>query len=67
MTDNKEFNFSDKMARLEKIAADLENSEIDLDIAIKRFEEGAKLAGELKEYLKKSKNRISTIKKRFDK
>ncbi|MDP4038602.1 MAG: exodeoxyribonuclease VII small subunit [bacterium] len=67
MADKKKFSFSEKMARLEKIAADLENSEIDLDEAIKRFEEGARLASELKDYLEKSKNQIETVKKRFDK
>lgn len=64
---NKSINFSLKMKQLEKIASDLEDSEIDLDEAIDKFEKGAKLAEELKEYLLKSKNRIQTIKKTFDK
>jgi exodeoxyribonuclease VII small subunit len=65
--DNKNINFSEKMKQLEKIATELEDSEIDLDEAIDKFEKGAKLAEELKEYLLKSKNRIKTIKKTFDK
>jgi len=65
MGSQNKFSFSQKMARLEKIAAELENSEIDLDEAIQKFEEGAKLAHQLKLYLEKSKNRIATIQKRF--
>lgn len=59
-------NFSKKMESLEKIAADLENSELDLDQAIDKFEQGARLAEELRQYLLTSKNRIQTLKKKFD-
>lgn len=65
MKKSEKFNFSEKMRLLEKIAQDLENSDIDLDEAIDKFEKGAKLAEELKTYLRQSKNRIKTIKKNF--
>ncbi len=59
------FDFSASMKELEEIAAYLERSDVDLDEAIKRFERGAALAGQLKQYLQQAENRVSQLKEDF--
>ncbi len=59
------FNFSSNMKELEEIAAYLEGSDVDLDTAIAKFERGAALAGELKQYLASAENKVEQLKQNF--
>lgn len=59
------FDFSASMKELEEIAAYLESSDVDLDEAIAKFERGAALAGELKQYLASAENKVMQLKQDF--
>lgn len=59
------FDFSASMKELEEIAAYLESSDVDLDEAIAKFERGAALAGELKQYLASAENKVTELKQDF--
>ena len=60
-----DFNFSNSMQELEEIASYLEQSDVDLDTAITKFERGAILARDLKRYLAQAENRVSQLKEDF--
>jgi exodeoxyribonuclease VII small subunit len=59
------FDFSGSMKELEEIAAYLEGSDVDLDEAIAKFERGAALATELKQYLTQAEGRVEQLKQDF--
>lgn len=59
------FDFSGSMKELEEIAAYLEGSDVDLDEAIAKFERGAALATELKQYLAQAEGRVEQLKQDF--
>lgn len=63
MTVEKKFSFSKSYSELQKIVEWFEGNEIDLEEGIKKFEEGAKIVKDLKDYLDKMENRIKEIKK----
>ena len=65
MTTKKTFNFSEKFTDLEELVASFEDQEIDLDKAIKKFEERLKRAHDLKKHLKLAENKIETLKQKF--
>lgn len=65
-TSKSDFSFSASLKELEEITTYLEGSEIDLDVAIKKFERGTELAKELKTYLQQAENKVATLKQRFD-
>ena len=60
--ETKKFNFAKSYAELEKISAWFEQENIDLEEGIIKFEEGAKLVKELKNYLNTVENKIKTLK-----
>ena len=53
--------FEDKMKALEKIVAELEQDEINLDESINKYTEAMKLIKECDESLKKAEEKISKI------
>jgi exodeoxyribonuclease VII small subunit len=62
---------SDKSLRqlideFEKIVNSFQESELDIEVAITKFEAGAKLAEQIKKRLAEAKNQIEIVKKRFD-
>lgn len=57
--------FSKKLKKLEDIVEWFESEDIDLDKAVDKFEDGMKLAGELKKYLETVENRVEKVKKSF--
>lgn len=65
MATKKEFNFGKKFKDLEALVASFEDQEIDLDKAIKQFEEGLTLAHDLKKHLKLAENKIEALKQKF--
>ena len=54
------------LAEFDEIVAWFDNDDLDVDAAIVKFEEGSKLADEIKKRLAESKNKIEVIKKKFD-
>ena len=62
---------SDKSLRemlddFEQIVSWFSDDELDVEIAVKKFEEGSKLADNIREKLEKEKNKIEIIKRQFD-
>ena len=55
-----------KMAELDDLLAWFDQPDIDLDEALKRFDDGVKLTEELKTRLQNLENKISVLKERFD-
>lgn len=60
-----DFDFSARMKELEEITTYLEQSDVDLDTAIQRFERGAVLARELKDYLSRAESKVNQLKEDF--
>jgi exodeoxyribonuclease VII small subunit len=56
------FNFNESYATLQKIVAWFEQGNIDLEEGIQKYEEGNKIAMELREYLATVENRITDLK-----
>jgi exodeoxyribonuclease VII small subunit len=59
---NKTTNYQAKTTELELIIARLESGELDIDEALKSFEQGQKLLTELEAYLKAAENKITKLK-----
>lgn len=57
----KEINFEDNMENLEKIVAELEKGDLNLDDSIKKFEQGMKISKECDEYLKNAEKKITVL------
>lgn len=56
-----------QLAKLDELLAWFDGDAIDLDEAIKKFEEATKLADDIKKQLAETENKITVLKKRFDK
>jgi exodeoxyribonuclease VII small subunit len=61
--DKKKFNFAKTYQELQKLVVWFEQEDVDLEEGINKFEEGIKLAKELKEYLNTTENKIKELKK----
>lgn len=59
------FNFTEGYAELEKIVADFESRELDLEKDLPRFERGLQLAAQLQKRLKEIENKVVEIEKKF--
>lgn len=57
----KEIKFEDKMNRLETIVEELENDTIDIDKALKLYEEGLGLSKDLQKQLNTFEEKISKL------
>lgn len=55
-----------QLEELEELVAWFEREDIDLEEAIQKFEEGNKLAGEIKERLNSLENKITVLKEKFE-
>ncbi len=53
--------FEDAMNKLEEIVEDLENNDLTLDVSIKSFEEGMKLAQFCSEKLEEAEQKVSKL------
>ncbi len=56
-----------KMKKLEEIVQWFESDDVDIDEALAKYETGLKLANQLQEDIKSTKNKFTKIKKSFDK
>ena len=53
--------YEGKLKRLEEVLADMENNEVTLDEAIKKYEEGMKLYSELYKTLQEAEGKINIL------
>jgi exodeoxyribonuclease VII small subunit len=61
-----EINYRELSSELDTIVAQLEDSDIDVDEALKRYERGMEIVDKLEAYLKTAQNEVKKIKARFD-
>ncbi len=57
----KDINFEQAMEELEKIAAELEKGELDLDTSVSKFEEGMELSKKCNEILENAEKKITIL------
>ena len=56
-----DFNFEESVTELEKIAQELENGNLSLDEAIKKFEAGMELSKKCTDYLESAEKKINVL------
>ena len=61
MAPSQEMKYEEALKRLEKVVAELDRSELDLETRLKRFEEGTKLARVLLKKLDQAKKRVEIL------
>ena len=59
--DGKDLKYEDALKRLEKLVAELDRSELDLEARLKKFEEGTKLARVLLKKLEQAKKKVEVL------
>lgn len=57
--------FQQQFEELENIVRTFESGDVDLDVGLKEFEKGMKLAGELKKKLDGAEVKLETLKKEY--
>jgi len=62
----KTFNFAEAFENLNKIVEQLESGDVDLDKALKQYEEGLKLVQQCKKQLDEVENRVKVIREKYD-
>lgn len=60
-TDSKELKYEEALKRLEKLVAELDRAELDLETRLKKFEEGTKLARVLLKKLDQAKKKVEVL------
>ena len=60
-SDPKELRYEEALKRLEKLVAELERPEVDLESRLKKFEEGTKLARVLLKKLDQAKKKVELL------
>ena len=61
MSQTHELKYEEALKRLEKLVADLDKSELDLEARLKKFEEGTKLARLLLKKLEQAKKKVEVL------
>ena len=56
-----EISFEENMEKLEKIVADLEKGDLDLDESVKKFEQGINISKKCDEILKNAEKKITIL------
>ncbi|MGH7196266.1 MAG: exodeoxyribonuclease VII small subunit [Candidatus Saccharimonadales bacterium] len=57
---------SDQLTELDELLAWFDQDDIDLDEALKKFDQGVALAEDIKKHLAQLENKITVLKERFD-
>lgn len=57
---------SDQMAELNELVAWFDQPDIDVDEALKKFDQGIKLTEAIKKQLAEAENKITVLKQKFD-
>ena len=61
MAETKDVKFEDALKALEKIVEELEKGNLSLDVSLKRYEEGVKLAQQLSKRLEQAQKRVEVL------
>ena len=61
MAQSSELKYEEALKRLEKLVAELDRSELDLETRLKKFEEGTKLARVLLKKLDQAKKKVEVL------
>ena len=61
MSSSQDLKYEDALKRLEKVVAELDKSELDLETRLKKFEEGTKLARILLKKLDQAKKKVQLL------
>lgn len=61
----KSFNFAKSFEDLQKIVDDLESGDVDLNEALKQYEDGLKLVQQCKKQLSEVENKVKVIKEKY--
>lgn len=63
---DKSKSLSDQLAKLNELVAWFDQPDIDVDEALKKFDEGMKLTEDIKKQLTAAENKITILKQKFD-
>ncbi len=66
MAQKKQINYQEMAAELDTILESLQTSDMDIDQAVKAYEQGMQLVKELEEYLHQAENKITKVKAKFE-
>ena len=61
MAETKEIKFEESLKALEKIVEELEKGNLALDVSLKKYEEGVKLAQQLSKRLEQAQKRVEVL------
>ncbi len=67
MSKTNEPTLSEQLAQLDEIVAWFEQDDFDMEEALTKFEEGSKLADDIRSKLSTLENKITVLKEKFDK
>lgn len=59
-------NLREKLDELQAVVASFEHADLSVEDALKQFEKGSKLSGEIESQLSELKTKITVLKERFD-
>lgn len=65
MATKKPVSYQEQSAELEAILLELQSGELDIEVAVKRYERGLELIAALEDYLKTAENRVRKLKAQF--
>ena len=66
MAETKELKFEETLKGLEKIVEELEKGSLSLDVSLKKYEEGVKLAQQLSRRLEQAQKRVEVLMRAAD-
>ena len=66
MAETKELKFEETLKGLEKIVEELEKGSLSLDVSLKKYEEGVKLAQQLSKRLEQAQKRVEVLMRAAD-
>lgn len=65
MATKKSVNYRKLNDELDGILLDLQNGELDIDQAVKKYERGVEIVKQLQSYLKEAQNKVTKVKTNF--
>lgn len=63
----KEINYRQLNQQLEEILDKLQSGDLDIDEAIKQYEQGMAIVKQIQDYLKQAENKVTKVKNSFEK
>jgi exodeoxyribonuclease VII small subunit len=63
---SREKTLKQQLAEFEELVAWFDGDELDVELAVEKYEQGVKLAADIKKQLTAAKNRIEVVQRKFD-